>query len=148
MKLLLDADVLIGALDRNDQHHEEARALFDGWNERGDTRLISIVNLSEVLVAPAASPAQLAVAREAIAALGVSAHRPSEAIAIDAARLRGRYPISLPDAYCLATAKQTGSTVISFDHKLLQAASDHQVELEPMRRGGRRRRQDEGGGSA
>ena len=122
MKLLLDADVLIGALDRNDRHHPEARALFDGWNERGETRLISIVNLSEVLVAPAGNPTRLAVAREAIAALGVSTHRPSEAIAIDAARLRGRYPISLPDAYCLATAKQTGAAIISFDHRLLQAA--------------------------
>jgi predicted nucleic acid-binding protein len=122
LKVLLDADVLIGALDGNDEHHEAARALFDGWNERGDARLISVVNLSEVLVAPAASPMRLAVAREAIAALGVSAHRPSEAIAIDAARLRGRHPISLPDAYCLATAKQTRSAVASFDGRLLKAA--------------------------
>jgi hypothetical protein len=50
-------------------------------------------------VAPAASPKALAVAPEAIA--------PSEATGVDAARLRGRYPISLPDAHCLATAKQT-----------------------------------------
>ena len=123
MKLLLDADVVIGALDRNDTHHHEAHALFKRWNERGDTRLISLVNLSEVLVAPAADPAKLAAAREAIAALGINAHQPSETIAVDAARLRGRHPISLPDAYCLATAKQTGSTIASFDEKLLRAAN-------------------------
>jgi predicted nucleic acid-binding protein len=126
LKVLLDADVLIGALDGEDEHHEAARALFDGWNERGDTRLMSVVNLSEVFVSPAASPMRLALAREAIAALGVSAHRPSEAIAIDAARLRGRYPITLPDAYCLATAKQTRSAVASFDQRLLAAAGNEQ----------------------
>jgi predicted nucleic acid-binding protein len=123
LKLLLDADVVIGALDRNDSHHHEAHALFKRWNERGDTRSISLVNLSEVLVAPAADSAVLAVAREAIAALGVSAHQPSETIAVDAARLRGRHPISLPDAYCLATAKQTGSIIASFDEQLLRAAN-------------------------
>jgi predicted nucleic acid-binding protein len=123
LKLLLDADVVIGALDRNDTHHREARGLFKRWNERGDTRLISLVNLSEVLVAPAADPAKLATAREAIAALGINVHQPSETIAVDAARLRGRHPISLPEAYCLATAKQTGSTIASFDEKLLRAAS-------------------------
>jgi predicted nucleic acid-binding protein len=124
LKVVLDADVLIGALDAGDGHHAEARSLFEVWNERGDARLISAVNLSEVLVAPAASPKRLAVAREAIAALGVGAHRPSEAIAIDAARLRGRHPISLPDAYCLATARQTRSAVASFDDRLLRAARD------------------------
>ena len=122
MKLLLDADVVIGALDANDVHHQEAHGLFEGWNEHGDTRLISVVNLTEVLVAPAADPAKLAVAREAIAALGVAAHQPSETIAVDAARLRGRHPISVPDAYCLATAKQTASTIVSFDDRLLRAA--------------------------
>jgi predicted nucleic acid-binding protein len=122
LKLLLDADVVIAALDRNDTHHQQAHALFKRWNDRGDTRLISLVNLSEVLVAPAADPAKLATAREAIAALGINPHQPSETIAVDAARLRGRHQISLPDAYCLATARQTGSTIASFDEKLLRAA--------------------------
>ena len=124
MKVLLDADVVIGALDANDAHHHHAHALFERWNEQGDTRLISIVNLTEVLVAPAANATKLAAAREAIVALGISTHQPSETIAVDAARLRGRHPISLPDAYCLATAKQTGSTVVSFDDKLLRAANN------------------------
>jgi predicted nucleic acid-binding protein len=122
LKLLLDADVVIGALDRSDAHHKQARALFERWNVQGDTRLISIVNLTEVLVAPAADLTKLAAAREAIAALGISAHQPSETTAVDAAKLRGRHPISLPDAYCLATAKQTGSSIVSFDERLLRAA--------------------------
>ena len=61
-------------------------------------------------------------AREAITALGVTIHSPNEAVGVDAARLRGRHPISLPDSYLLATARQTGSTVASFDRKVTRAA--------------------------
>jgi predicted nucleic acid-binding protein len=32
------------------------------------------------------------------------------------------HPISLPDAYLLATAKHTGSTIASFDRKVRDAA--------------------------
>ena len=51
MKLLLDADVLIGALDGDDSHHRQARELFTSWREQQATPLISVVNLTEVLVA-------------------------------------------------------------------------------------------------
>jgi len=122
VKLQLDADVLIGALDSSDAHHGRARQLFVRARERQDTVSISVVNLTEVLIAPAADASKLAAAREAIAALGVAIHQPSEAIAVDAARLRGRHPISLPDAYLLASANHTGSTVASFDQKVQQAA--------------------------
>jgi predicted nucleic acid-binding protein len=122
VRLLLDADVLIGALDRNDPHHRRARALFTRWRNRQDACEVSVVNLTEVLVAPSADVSKLATAREAIAALGVTVHRPNEAIGVEAARLRQRHPISLPDAYCLATAKHTGSVVSSFDQKILKAA--------------------------
>ena len=129
MKLVLDADVLIGALDGSDAHHSRARALFTAWHKQGTTPLISIVNLSEVLIAPAADKQRLRRAREAIAALGVAIHRPSEAIGIDAARLRCVHPISLPDAYCLATARQVGASVASFDQKIIRAARAERIRL-------------------
>jgi predicted nucleic acid-binding protein len=129
LKLVLDADVLIGALDGADPHHRQARALFTGWQQQGTTRLISIVNLSEVLIAPAADNDRLRRAREAIGALGVAVHQPREALGVDAARLRGRHPISLPDAYCLATARHTRGSVASFDRKLLHAAETEQIAL-------------------
>ena len=88
---------------------------------------ISVVNLTEVLVAPSADMSKLATTREAIAALGVTVHQPNEAIAVEAARLRQRHPISLPDAYCLATAKHTRSTVASFDQKILKAAKREHI---------------------
>ena len=129
MKLLLDADTLIGALDSSDAHHERARTLFTGVRERQDVLSISVVNLTEVLIAPAVDASRLARAREAIAALGVTSHQPSEAIAVDAARLRGRYPISLPDAYLLATARHTGAAIATFDRKVQQAAQREGLTL-------------------
>lgn len=127
MRLVLDADVLIGALDGSDPHHAQARALFTGWQEEEATRLISVVNLTEVLVAPAADKERLRRAREAIAALAITVHQPSEAIGIDASRLRRSHPISLPDAYCLATARYVGASIASFDQKVLRAAEAERI---------------------
>jgi predicted nucleic acid-binding protein len=129
VRLLLDADVLIGALDRNDPHHRRARGLFTRWRDDQHACAVSVVNLTEVLIAPSIDVSKLAAAREAIAALGVAVHRPNEAIGIEAARLRQRHPISLPDAYCLATAKHTGSALSSFDQKILKAAKHEGVKV-------------------
>lgn len=123
MKVVLDADVMIGALDGSDPHHAQARALFAEWHERDVSRFISVVNLTEVLVAPGADRRRLRVAREAIAVLGVAIQQPGEAVGVEAARLRGRHPISLPDAYCLATAKHASAAVVSFDSRLMRAAT-------------------------
>jgi predicted nucleic acid-binding protein len=122
LRRLIDAEVLIGALDSSDAHHAAARRLLSDWHQRQDPVAIGAVNLTEALIAPAADSAQLARAREAIAALGIEIRAPNEAIAIEAARLRQRHPVSLPDAYCLATAKHTKSSVTSFDQKVLAAA--------------------------
>jgi predicted nucleic acid-binding protein len=125
----LDADVLIGALDGSDSHHSRARGLFTAWHEQNDSVMVSVVNLSEVLVAPAVDRQRLRTAREAIAALGVSTHSPGEAIGVDASRLRGRHPITLPDAYLLATARQTDSSVVSFDRKVTRVATAEGIQL-------------------
>jgi predicted nucleic acid-binding protein len=129
VRRLVDADVLIGALDRNDQNHRRARALFTSWRDDQDACAISVVNLTEVLIAPSADASTLATAREAISALGVAVHQPNEAIGVEAGRLRQRHPISLPDAYCLATAKHTGSALSSFDQKIVKAAKREGVKL-------------------
>jgi predicted nucleic acid-binding protein len=128
MRYALDADVLIGALDSTDLHHRAARQHFKAWHARKDSVSISVVNLSEVLVAPARDPHRLRVARAAVAALGVEIHQPSEPIGVEAARLRARHPISLPDAYLIATARQIGATAASFDRKVLRAAQAERVQ--------------------
>jgi predicted nucleic acid-binding protein len=102
--------------------------LFTRWRDNQDACAISVVNLTEVLIAPSADVAMLAAAREAIAALGVTVHQPNEAIGDEAARLRRRHPISLPDAYLLATAKHTGATLSSFDQKVLKAAKRERIK--------------------
>lgn len=122
MRYVLDADILIGALDSADAHHQQSRRLFVAWRDEDDALLLSVVNLSEVLVAPAADQQRLRAAREAVAALGVTIHSPTEAIGVEAARLRSRHPISLPDGYLLATAKHTRATTVSFDRKVMRAA--------------------------
>jgi predicted nucleic acid-binding protein len=122
MKLVIDADVLIGALDGNDSNHARAVELFTRWHRDQDQTAMSVVNLTEVLVAPSSNASKLTVARRAIGALGVTMHQPNEAVAVEAARLRQRHPVSLPDGYCLATAKHTNSTLASFDQKILKAA--------------------------
>lgn len=122
MNVVLDADILIGALDGSDPHHGHARTLFRTWERQDTARLVSVVNLTEVLVAPAADRQWLLAAREAIATLGVAIHRPTEAVGVAAARLRGTHAISLPDAYCLATARYAEAHVASFDEKVLRAA--------------------------
>jgi predicted nucleic acid-binding protein len=120
--VVVDADVLIGALDASDPHHRAARTLFNRWHRSGTPVLVSAVNLSEVLVVPAADRRRLRQARTAIAPLGVAVHGPGEAIAVEAARLRQLYPISLPDAYCVATAGFLGAALASFDQKVTRAA--------------------------
>jgi predicted nucleic acid-binding protein len=122
MRQLIDADVLIGALDRSDAHHAEARRLLSAWRRREDQIAVSLINFAEVLVAPSADAARLATAREAIAALGITVFVPNEAIGVEAARLRQRHPVSLPDAFCLASAKHLPATLTSFDQKVIRAA--------------------------
>jgi hypothetical protein len=39
-----------------------------------------------------------------------------------------RHPISLPDAYCLPTAKHTGGLVVSFDRKIIGAAEAERID--------------------
>jgi hypothetical protein len=63
VRRLLDADVLIGALDRNDARHAQARDRLTRWRQHQDDVMISAINLSEVLIAPSADPARLAIAR-------------------------------------------------------------------------------------
>ena len=123
MKLLLDVDVVIGALDGSDAHHQAARDLLAGAREREDSLLISVVNLSEVLIALAADAAKLTKARQAIAALGIATRQLSDTTGVDAARLRGRHPISLPDAFLLASAKRISATIASFDEQSTEPPS-------------------------
>lgn len=124
---MLDADVVIGALDGADRHHSASRKRFRGWERAETPRVLALVNLTEVLVGPSRSPALLRAARDAIAALGITIHRPTEAVAVDAARLRREHPISLPDGFALATARQIGARLATFDERLRRVAAEEGI---------------------
>jgi len=127
--IVADADVLIGALDASDGHHAAARRLFVSCRKRGETVSVSVVNLTEVLVAPAAGRESLRRARSALSALDVEVLQATEAIGVDAARLRQTHPISLADAYCLATARHAHAVLASFDAKVIRAAETEQIPV-------------------
>jgi predicted nucleic acid-binding protein len=65
----------------------------------------------------------------AIAALGVAVHQPNEAIGVEAARFGSAHPISLTDAYCLATGRHADALVASFNEKVLRAAEREGIAL-------------------
>ena len=131
MRLILDAGLLIGALDGADAHHLEARARFTTWEQQDTPRLISLVNLTEVLIAPAGDKQQLRRAREAIAALGVAIHRPNEAIKMRrrasaaCTRSASRMPTALPQPAVNACP------LASFDEKVIRAARAEQIAVAP-----------------
>ncbi len=122
MTVVLDADVVIAALDGDDTSHGAARELIGAWVGAGTLRLISLVNLTEVLVGLVGDPALLRIGRESLRAWSIRSHAPTEAVAVDAARLRAAHAISLPDAYVLATTRHLDASLASFDRRLVKAA--------------------------
>lgn len=125
---VLDTDVVIAALDRRDLHHPAAVAAITAMIDSGTNLLISLVNYAETLVRPAEHEASLAVAQDAMRALGVRLIAPTPAIATDAARHR-RLNISLADGFALATAQAHGATVATFDRRVRRALSRVGLQL-------------------
>jgi arsenate reductase len=127
---VLDTDVVIAALDRSDLHHPAAVAAITAMIDSGTNLLISLVNYAETLVRPAEHEASLAVARDAMRALGVRLIAPTPAIATDAARHR-RLNISLADGFALATAQAHSATVATFDRRVRRALPHIGLQLAP-----------------
>jgi predicted nucleic acid-binding protein len=120
--LILDASVLIGLLDTADAHH--ARSLDDvGAADRLGQQLLAPAGAySETLVA-FARVQRIGDAREAIAAMGITVTPLTTTIAEQAAELRARHVrLRLPDAIVLATARELGGELLSYDRYLVQLA--------------------------
>lgn len=117
---MLDTDVVIAALDRQDSHHASAAAGIKAMIESGTPLLLSLVNYAETLVRPAEAEESLRAALDALGALGIRLIAPTPAIAIDAARHRA-LNISLADGFALATAQAREASVASFDRRVRRA---------------------------
>jgi predicted nucleic acid-binding protein len=126
--LILDASVLIGLLDTADAHHASAVNDTEAADLAGQQLLVPASAYSEALVAFARA-ARVDEAREAIAAMGIKVTPLTTAIAEHAAELRARHErLRLPDAIVLATARELGGGLLSYDHRLAQLASEHHTE--------------------
>lgn len=103
---VLDAGVLIGFLDRNDAHHENAERALRASQDAGDHLVLAASAFAEVLVGPARrGDAAVATVRELVNRLPVEIAALDEEIALAAALLRARHrPLKLPDALVIATA--------------------------------------------
>lgn len=122
-RVVLDTDVVIGALDRHDAHHLSAGRILLEALEAGTAVYLSVINYAEALVRPAQETSTLQLATDAIAALQMTLHSPDAELARDAARLR-HMNISLADGFALATARRLGASIASFDHRVIAAAAN------------------------
>jgi predicted nucleic acid-binding protein len=120
--LILDASVLIGLLDTADIHHARSIDDTEAADRAGQQLLVPASAYSEALVAFARAR-RVHDAREAVAAMGVTVTPLTAAIAELASELRARFErLRLPDAFVLATAREVGGELLSYDRRLDQLA--------------------------
>jgi len=119
---VLDTDVVIGALDRQDAHHAAASETLLRMIDAGVTLHLCVINYAEALVRPAQHPDTLTRAIQALGALSIKLESPDPAVARDAARLRSMN-ISLADGFALATARRLSATLATFDARARKAAT-------------------------
>lgn len=119
---VLDADVVIAALDQADSHHPSTVRGLKAMLVDGTRLLLSLVNYAEALVRPAEDAGTLRAASDAIATLRIELVAPTALISRDAARLRSATGISLADGFALATALARDSTLATYDRDVRKAA--------------------------
>lgn len=121
--LILDASVLIGLLDTADAHHARSINDVEAADRAGQQLLVPASAYSEALVAFARAR-RIGDAREAVTAMGITVTALTAAVAEQAAELRARHErLRLPDAIVLATARELGGELLSYDRQLAQLAS-------------------------
>jgi ribonuclease VapC len=118
---ILDAGSMIAFLD----DEPGAEIVEDALTEPGSTCYAHIFNLAEVYYIYFRRGG-MALAEDAIQSLsdvGIIVRDENDtAYWKDAAALKGRHAIALPDAFCLALARRLGGTVVTTDH----------VEFDPL----------------
>jgi predicted nucleic acid-binding protein len=120
--LILDASVLIGLLDTEDSHHDQAVDEVDKADRAGQQLLAPASAYSEALIAFARA-GRVNDAREAIAGMGVAVVPLTAPVAERAAELRARHDsLRLPDALVLATAHEHDGVLLTYDERLVRTA--------------------------
>lgn len=117
--ILLDASVLIGFLDRDDDHHERAVSLLE--EHEWDEFAASVLTVAEVLVHPTRAGTQDA-ALAALHRIRVQLLPVPDSAALEIARVRSQYGVRMPDAVVVQAALAAGGSVATFDQSLAAAA--------------------------
>jgi toxin FitB len=121
--IALDADVLIGFLNRDDSHHAAARRVVGEAERTADRIVIAASVYAEASIGPLRAGRQ-DVIDGVIAALGIDVVPVDRRLALEAARLRMRHrTLRLPDALALAAARQEQAKLRTFDRRLARIAA-------------------------
>ncbi|HEY1277738.1 MAG TPA: PIN domain-containing protein [Thermoleophilaceae bacterium] len=130
MAVALDADAIVGFLDRSDALHASAVELV-GRAVAGDTLVISAITLAEVLTGVRLGHHDEALVQGFFADLVTVVVSVDEQVAEAAARIRAETGLRMPDSLVLATAlvQPDVRTLITGDAKLAKAAEN---ELEVL----------------
>jgi predicted nucleic acid-binding protein len=127
--VVFDSDVLIGFLNRDDAHHQDAVQVVRDSMSPGSRRLLCSVNYAEIMVGPV-----LAGTHEVVDQMLVQFSIETIIVDMDlakrAATVRARTNVKLPDAFALATAIHAehrgweNVEMASFDEAVLRAHSE------------------------
>jgi predicted nucleic acid-binding protein len=103
--IVLDAGVLIGVLDRSDVHHAAATEALRLAEENLDRLVLPASALAEILVGPSRrGPEAVAIVDGLLVTLAIDLMAIDQAIARQAAVLRAKTGLRLPDALVVASA--------------------------------------------
>ncbi|MEY2847601.1 MAG: hypothetical protein RI885_266 [Actinomycetota bacterium] len=122
--IVLDANVLIGLLDRSDPRHSASLGILDDFVTEGYGA--SAVTVAEALVHPVRAGIGERAA-DALSSIGLSILPIDSDDALPLARIRARHRIRMPDAVALHAAIRGGGTLATFDTALAAAARNEGV---------------------
>ena len=125
MITVLDANVIIAAMDASDIHHAR---VADFLKSTTDDLRIARLSLAEALVAQVRAQ-RGAQAQAAIQGIGIQELPDNVVSALDLATTRHATGLKMPDCVVLASARAAGARLATTDARLARAASDAGIEL-------------------
>jgi predicted nucleic acid-binding protein len=113
---VLDAGVLIGALDPQDAHHLASATALEDRVATGEELIVPASVYAEILVHPSRQgDAAVHRVREFVRILRARIHPVDEELAVRAASIRAQHRVLLADAFVIATAETMAADVLTTD---------------------------------
>lgn len=129
---VLDAWALLSWLKDQRPAADRVEALWPDAEQHRIQLLVSIINLGEVfyMSAKALGLAQAEVILDELQALPLEVRPAPNGLVLEAARLKGQYPISYADAFAVALAQKEGAPIVTGDPELRALAARGVVAVE------------------